>query len=88
MTETEEAPVVLFEYKGPGFGVRLYKNRIEQWHSRLLWTKREAVLLRNVASVEKGAQGKVRVIDTGGKRHDFTAGFQAEKLRQAILAAL
>lgn len=85
-----ETDAAIFEYTLPGSGVRLYKNRIEQWRTLVpfLWKSRTTVPLRNVATVEKGATGAVTVVTNDGKRHRFVAGFQAERLRQAILELL
>lgn len=84
----DDAPV--FEYKLPGSGVRLYENRIESWKAGMLpWApKRTVVPLRNISSVEKGLSGKVTVVTNDGKRHEFVAGFQSDKLRDAILQRL
>jgi len=81
-----DAPV--FEYKLPGSGLRLYRNRIEKWQWGMLGTKRETVLLRTVTTVSKGITGKVTVVTNDGKKHDFVAGLQSDKLRDAVLALL
>lgn len=82
----EDAPV--FEYKLPGSGVRLYRNRIERWQRGLLGTKREFILLRTISTVDKGVSGKVTVRTNDGRTHELVAGFQSDKLRDAILTLL
>jgi hypothetical protein len=86
MTDQPDGPI--FEYKLPGSGVRVYANRIEKWHRGLLGTKREFIPLRNVSTVDKGMSGKVTVRTNDGRKHELVAGFQADKLRDVILALL
>lgn len=94
MPTTDPAPdpdAPLFEFKPPGTGVRVYRNRIESWKPGLLpWApKRETVPLRNVASVDRGPlSGKVVVTTNDGRKHEYVAGFRAGDLRDAILRAL
>jgi hypothetical protein len=83
-----ETDTVLFEYKLPGSGVRVYANRVETWRRGVFGTKRETILLRAVTAVEKGLSGKVTVRTADGKKHELVAGFQADKLRDVLLAHL
>lgn len=82
----DETP--LYTYGRFGFSLRLYPNRIEVAEGPF-GMKRETVLLRSVTDVSAiGFTGRLSVTTADGRARNWRVGWQAERARAAILAAL
>lgn len=82
---------LVFRCKLPGgYLFELYPNRIEYTKKTILSNKKEAVLFRNIASVEASRIGSKLVVElTSGKTKKYPIGpKRAQEARDLILASL
>lgn len=80
----------LFIHERYGFSFKVYRNRIDIVERQFIGTKKTTThLLRQVASVEvKPIGGKLILVLTDNKKHEYIIGTQADEARQAIVSVL
>jgi len=79
----------LYAYERPRFRLVVYANRIDITERKLLATKTESLLLRNVASVEINPVGGRLIVRLNDQTvRAYTIGIDASAARDAIVTLL